>query len=167
MPDRGRRLTTPDRRVTSFEAETPPHVNRVVHLACDAGVSHGTRLCHPDRVEPFLTTERMILRRFDRDDVDAVLALDSDPRVRVFVEDGEPVDRDEVTATIEHWLGYYERSEIFGFWAAVEKHTDVFLGWFHFRPRVGSPVDEPELGYRLVASAWGKARATPLRGPGR
>lgn len=105
-------------------------------------------------------TERMILRRFDRDDVDAVLALDSDPRVRVFVEDGQPVDRDEVTATIEHWLGYYERSEFFGFWAAVDKHAGDFLGWFHFRPREGSPVDEPELGYRLVASAWGKGYAT-------
>ncbi len=108
----------------------------------------------------FLETERMVLRRFTMDDVDAVLALDSDPAVRTFVEDGEPVTRDEVTITIEHWLRYYERSDVFGFWAAIDKSTNEFLGWFHFRPREGTPQDEPELGYRLVSSAWGKGYAT-------
>jgi len=111
-------------------------------------------------MESFLETERLWLRRFTIDDVDAVLALDSDPLVRTFVEDGQPVDRDQVVDTIEHWLGYYERSEIFGFWAAIEKDTSAFVGWFHFRPREGSPSDEPELGYRLVSSAWGKGYAT-------
>lgn len=102
----------------------------------------------------------MLLREFELGDVDAVLALDTDPLVRVFVEDGEPVDRDEVTNTIAHWMGYYERSDTFGFWAAIEKSTGRFLGWFHFRPRNGAPADEPELGYRLVSSAWGMGYAT-------
>ena len=108
----------------------------------------------------FLETERMLLRQFTMDDVDEVLALDSDPAVRVFVEDGEPVNRDEIAGVIEHWMGYYDRSDTFGFWAAIEKNTGEFLGWFHFRPRAGAPVDEPELGYRLVSAAWGKGYAT-------
>jgi RimJ/RimL family protein N-acetyltransferase len=111
-------------------------------------------------MQVFLETERMLLRRFTLDDVDDVLALDSDPFVRVFVEDGEPVNRDEITGMIEHWMGYYDRSETFGFWAAVERHTGEFLGWFHFRPQEGAPPDEPELGYRLVSAAWGKGYAT-------
>lgn len=111
-------------------------------------------------MEVFLETERMVLRQFTLDDVDEVLALDSDPDVRRFVEDGEPVDRDEVTETIEHWMGYYERSDTFGFWAAIEKDTGAFLGWFHFRPHEGSPADEPELGYRLVSAAWGRGFGT-------
>jgi RimJ/RimL family protein N-acetyltransferase len=111
-------------------------------------------------VDVFIETERMVLRQFTMDDVDAVLALDSDPAVRTFVEDGEPVNRDEVTITIEHWLRYYERSDDYGFWAAIEKSSGEFLGWFHFRPRQGTPSDEPELGYRLVSSAWGKGYAT-------
>jgi len=108
----------------------------------------------------FLETERMVLRQFTMGDVDVVLALDSDPAVRTFVEDGEPVTRQEVTITIEHWLRYYERSDVFGFWAAIDKSTNEFLGWFHFRPREGTQQDEPELGYRLVSSAWGKGYAT-------
>lgn len=102
----------------------------------------------------------MMLRRFTIDDVDAVLALDSDPRVRTFVEDGQPVTREEAANTIEHWLRYHDRSDIFGFWAAIEKSSGRFLGWFHFRPRPDKPPDEPELGYRLVSEAWGQGYGT-------
>ena len=108
----------------------------------------------------FLETERMLLRQFTLDDVDDVLALDSDPDVRTFVEDGEPVNRDETTDMIEHWMGYYDRSESFGFWAAIDKNTGEFLGWFHFRPHPGCAANEPELGYRLVSAAWGRGYAT-------
>jgi RimJ/RimL family protein N-acetyltransferase len=111
-------------------------------------------------VRVFLETERMLLRQFTLDDVDHVLALDSDSEVRRFVEDGEPVNRDEITQTVEHWMGYYARSDSYGFWAAIQKQTGEFLGWFHFRPRQGDPTDTPELGYRLVAAAWGKGYAT-------
>ena len=38
--------------------------------------------------------------------------------------------------------------------------TGGFIGWFHLRPREGDPDEEPELGYRLVASAWGRGYAT-------
>ena len=111
-------------------------------------------------MELFLETRRMLLRRFTLDDVDALLALDRDPQVRRFVEDGRPVTREETTTTIEQWIGYYQRWETFGFWAAIEKQTDSFLGWFHLRPREDGSANEPELGYRLNSSAWGKGYAT-------
>ena len=53
-----------------------------------------------------------------------------------------------------------ERSDLFGFWAAIERATGRFLGWFHFRPADGHGDDEPELGYRLIASVWGRGLAT-------
>jgi len=111
-------------------------------------------------VDVFLETDRMVLRRFTLDDVDALVALDSDPEVRRFVEDGEPVNRETATGRIEHWLGYHQRSETFGYWAAIEKASGRFLGWFHFRPREDRSPHEPELGYRLVAAAWGQGYAT-------
>ena len=76
------------------------------------------------------------------------------------MQDGEPVTRDNAVEMIEHWLGYHERSDLFGFWAAIERATGRFLGWFDFRPDDGHGDDEPELGYRLIASAWGKGLAT-------
>ena len=62
-------------------------------------------------------------------------------RVRRFLASREPLDVDAA-------------------WAALEKATGEFLGWFHFRPGPDAPADEPELGYRLFSTAWNKGYAT-------
>jgi RimJ/RimL family protein N-acetyltransferase len=107
----------------------------------------------------YLETERLVLRRFTTDDVDAIVELDSDPEVMFFINGGRPTPRAEVEDEIlPFWLAFYEHDHGYGFWAAIEKPTGQFLGWFHFRPHtVGEPV---ELGYRLRRSAWGKGYAT-------
>jgi RimJ/RimL family protein N-acetyltransferase len=117
----------------------------------------------------FLETDRLTLRRFTEADEDNLFELNSDPEVMRFLNGGMPTPREEVrTAIIPVFLGYYERFEGFGFWAAAEIATSQFLGWFHFRPPL-SAGDTPagwggygvaELGYRLRRSAWGKGYAT-------
>ena len=109
----------------------------------------------------FLQTERLVLRRFTDDDVENLVELDSDPEVMRFINGGRPTGRDEVVNEIlPAFLDYYARFAGYGFWAAVEKSTDRFVGWFHFRPAVGAAPGEVELGYRLRRSAWGKGYAT-------
>jgi RimJ/RimL family protein N-acetyltransferase len=110
----------------------------------------------------FLETSRLILRRFTEADEDNLVELNSDPEVMRFLNGGKPVSRDEIRSRIlPVYFGYYERFEGFGHWAAVEKASDEFLGWFHFRPRKEEPRDgEIELGYRLRKSAWGRGFAT-------
>src|SRR5450755_2863782 len=117
----------------------------------------------------FLQTDRLMLRRFTEADEDNLVELNSDPEVMRFLTGGKPTHRDVVrTAIIPVFLGYYERFEGFGFWAAVEIATGQFLGWFHFRPPLkdeempaGWDADGvTELGYRLRRSAWGKGYAT-------
>ena len=103
----------------------------------------------------------MVLRPFTEADVDDLFELDGGPEVMRFVTGGKPTPRDVIRDDIlPRFLYYYERFEGFGFWAAIEKSTGEFLGWFHFRPPEGSPPDEVELGYRLKRSAWGKGYAT-------
>ena len=105
----------------------------------------------------FLETERLILRTFTMDDVDNLAELDGDPEVMYFINGGRPTSRDEVEREIlPAFLRYYERGELYGFWAVVEKSTGDFLGWFHLRPHRDANPQEPELGYRLRKSAWGK-----------
>ena len=109
----------------------------------------------------YLETERLILRRFTREDVDLLVALDGDPEVMRYLTGGQPTPRE----AIEHdflpaWLRYYERGDDYGFWAAVEKGSGAFLGWFHLRPTGDAPPGEVELGYRLIRAAWGKGYAT-------
>ena len=69
-------------------------------------------------------TDRLMLRRFTEADEDNLFELNSDPEVMRFLNGGQPTPRAEVrTAIIPVFLGYYERFEEFGFWAAVEIAT--------------------------------------------
>jgi RimJ/RimL family protein N-acetyltransferase len=95
------------------------------------------------------------------DDADNLVNLDADPDVMRFVTGGMPTSRDEIeNEVLPAFLRYYERYEGYGFWAAIEKATGDFLGWFHFRPPQDAIPGEVELGYRLRKSAWGKGYAT-------
>lgn len=108
----------------------------------------------------FLETERLVLRRFTMADVDNLVGLDADPDVMRFVNGGIPTCRDDIeNEFLPAYLGYYERYREYGFWAAIEKSSVDFLGWFHFRPREGTAPGQVELGYRLCKSAWGKGYA--------
>lgn len=105
----------------------------------------------------FLATDRLVLRRFTGADLDNLVDLDSDPQVMRFLTGGRPTPRAVIRdETLPRLLSYYERFAGFGFWAAIEKSTGDFLGWFELRPSDGGRPDDVELGYRLRRSAWGK-----------
>jgi RimJ/RimL family protein N-acetyltransferase len=108
-----------------------------------------------------LETDRLVLRRFTDDDVDLIVDLDADPEVRRYVQ-LHPTTRNEAAGEIlPAWLRYYDRYPGYGFWAAIERASGEFIGWFHLRPGLSDPRDdEPELGYRLRRDAWGKGYAT-------
>jgi RimJ/RimL family protein N-acetyltransferase len=111
-----------------------------------------------DRGDDAIRTDRLLLRRFTPDDLDLLVELYGDPDVMLFVNNGRPVARSEVHEELEHFV--VPREAPFGFWAAQERSTGRFLGWFHFRP---ADPDQPrivELGYRLHRSAWGRGLAT-------
>lgn len=109
----------------------------------------------------FLTTERLVLRRFNGAEADNLFDLDGDPEVMRFLTGGKPTPRDVIeNETLPRFLDFYEHSEGFGFWAAIERSTGAFLGWFAFHPQEGGGSDEVELGYRLERSCWGKGYAT-------
>ena len=112
-------------------------------------------------MDVFLETDRLVLRRFTAADLDNLVELDSDPDVMRYITGGRPTPREQVRdEVLPAFLAYYERFAGYGFWAAVDKATGQFLGWFHLRPPEGANPDEPELGYRLLRSAWGKGYAT-------
>lgn len=109
-----------------------------------------------------LETDRLLLRPFTTDDVDHLVALDSDPAVMRFINGGRTTPREEVVERVlPRFLWYQEQPHGYGFWAVEEKATSAFLGWFHLRPDPdqGDPA-EPELGYRLTRDAWGRGYAT-------
>jgi len=106
-------------------------------------------------------TERLKLRRFTPADADHLFTLDSDPEVMRYLNGGTPTPRavieDQVLPRIIR-----DRPEPSGagFWAAVEKSTGEFIGWFSLRPLPGSSPPDAELGYRIRRASWGRGYAT-------
>jgi RimJ/RimL family protein N-acetyltransferase len=105
-------------------------------------------------VRVFLETERLLLRRFAEADVDRLLALHNDLEVMRFINGGKPTSREKVERE------YRERFAGDGYWAAVEKATGEFVGWFALHPTEGDGPEGYELGYRLERFTWGKGYAT-------
>ncbi len=110
----------------------------------------------------FVQTERLALRRFTADDADLLIQLDSDPAVMRYLTGGEATAAELVRDRhLPSILGVYEKWDgKFGLFAAHEKDSSAFIGWFCLRPEPGGPPDEVELGYRLRQEAWGKGYAT-------
>jgi RimJ/RimL family protein N-acetyltransferase len=106
--------------------------------------------------DPFLETERLILRRLVPADAELLFDLDSDPEVRRYVHAGAP-DLERIRAEIlPRMCADYGADR--GFWAAELKPEREFVGWFHLRPEDGS--GDAEVGYRLRRAVWGRGLAT-------
>lgn len=106
-----------------------------------------------------LETTRLRLREFTAADVDNLYELDNDPDVMRYVGTDSVTReavRDQILPRIIH---QYRQREGFGFFAAVDRETDEFLGWFQFAPTQDGSGDI-ELGYRLKKTAWGRGYAT-------
>jgi len=123
-----------------------------------------------DKMNTFLETKRLILRQFTEEDADNLFELDSDTEVIRFTTNaGQPTNYKIIqTKILPSYFSYYEKYESYGCWAAIEKSTQAFIGWFLFRPIVHASYFNPklanssdiELGYRLRKAAWGKGYAT-------
>ena len=96
-----------------------------------------------------LDTERLTLRPIAMDDVDLLVALDSDPEVMRFISGGEPTSRAQAERIVRMSLGHR--------WLGFDNAADEFVGWFGIRP---STAKSRELGYRLRREAWGHGFAT-------
>lgn len=113
-------------------------------------------------MEPYVQTERLVMRRFTADDADALIELDSDAAVMRYLTGGEPTPPEDIRERdLPSILACYPRWDgKFGLFAAQEEDGGAFVGWFCLRPKIDGPLDVVELGYRLRQDAWGKGYAT-------
>ncbi|MEV0720422.1 GNAT family N-acetyltransferase [Asanoa sp. NPDC050611] len=108
----------------------------------------------------FLETARLRLRDITGDDVEELFALHDDPEVMRFINGGRPASR---AAIVSRTLPAMTRAHpAFGraCWAAEERSTGRFVGWFALRPVDPARPDVVDLGYRLRRDAWGLGYAT-------
>lgn len=106
--------------------------------------------------QPTFRTARLLLRPRRMDDLDASIAVNSDPEVMRYLGPVWPPDRQRahLTAQIETDFG-----EGLGYWSLFEHHApDAMLGWVVLAPLPGA--DEIQIGYRLRRDAWGRGLAS-------
>jgi RimJ/RimL family protein N-acetyltransferase len=111
------------------------------------------------RPDDTLVTARLSLRRFTWADLDWLIALNADARVMAFL--GGVKDRATVEMVLRtRILDYYDQHPGLGIWATVERDTGRHVG-FHVLNNIQGETDI-QVGYALVADAWGKGYATEM-----
>ncbi|HZI19841.1 MAG TPA: GNAT family N-acetyltransferase [Pyrinomonadaceae bacterium] len=107
------------------------------------------RHSHYDEIE----TERLRLRLFRPEDLDALHELTSDREVMRFIGDGVVLPREDIEANLTSIIGSFRRRG-YGRWAVEEKATGRLTGYCGFGlsdEKVG-----PELVYLLGREFWGR-----------
>jgi RimJ/RimL family protein N-acetyltransferase len=114
-------------------------------------------------------TPRLALRHLTEADAQLLFDLDEDPEVIRYTGRGSTVFADYVERVRTVYFPQYARNPRRGVFAATEKATGEFVGWFILRPATGHKFaallgwvrdDEMEIGYRLKRAAWGRGLAT-------
>ncbi len=105
---------------------------------------------------PSVDTERLVLRAFRRDDLDAFAAMSADPDVMRYVGTGATVDRNGSFRSMAGFNGQWSLCGV-SMWAAQRKADGAFIG------RIGlyHPPYWPclEIGWVLARAAWGHGYA--------
>ncbi|HEX8673028.1 MAG TPA: GNAT family N-acetyltransferase [Longimicrobium sp.] len=108
---------------------------------------------------PVLETERLRLRPLSRADTEHLAELDADPEVGRYVHFGGSPTRADLEAALPRMLACFGFPPVQpAFWAAEERGSGRFVGWFHLRP--SGEADTLELGYRFRRDTWGKGYAS-------
>ena len=106
---------------------------------------------------PTVETDRLVLRDWREDDLDAYAAMTADPEVMRHIGDGHVYDRAEAWRGMAGMIGH---AVLRGYsnWAVEERAGGGFVG------RIGlyNPEGWPglEVGWLLGRSSWGKGYAT-------
>jgi RimJ/RimL family protein N-acetyltransferase len=103
-----------------------------------------------------IRTERLLLRAWRDDDLDAFAALNVDPAVMEHFP--SRLDRAQSDAVVARIRAHFER-EGFGLWAVEVVGGAPFIG-FTGLLRPTFMLSEVEVGWRLAREAWGAGYAT-------
>ncbi len=116
----------------------------------------------PDILAPLpdVETDRLLLRRFQKRDIDALAPIFAKPEVWMFPY-GRGLTRDETSSFLEAQIQEWNNCG-FGCWIATRKADGKTIGYVgisvpHFLPEIHPAV---EVGWRFDPDVWGKGYAT-------
>jgi RimJ/RimL family protein N-acetyltransferase len=103
-----------------------------------------------------LETERLLLRRWKKEDYLPFYKMNSDPEVMELLL--KVLTREESDALIDKLETYFDEHN-YGYWALEEKSSGKLIGFTGLMP---SPLDPSsiQISWRLMKEYWGKGYAT-------
>lgn len=115
-------------------------------------------MAHRPLTSPRIETERLLLRWFDTDDLDAYYLLGSEPRVIRYVGNAPFASPEAALETLTSAPFNDYATYGFGRFACVWKQTEKVIGFCG--PKFLPDRREVELGYRFLPDFWGMGLAT-------
>ena len=110
------------------------------------------------RGQVILQTERLSLRQFRPDDIDAYAAMCADPEVmRYLSPSGGVLSREDAWRQMAMFAGHWQLRG-FGMWVAEERQTGRMVGRIGLHYPEGWP--DRELGWALSRQFWGQGLAS-------
>lgn len=110
------------------------------------------------KIQDTLETERLRLRPFSLNDVDAYYQrISSDPAVMRYLPGGKPRQRSDSQWVVAYFIRHAELHG-FGVWAVEEKASGLFIG--HAGLEYIPGAQEIEIAYTLGRAYWGRGLAT-------
>lgn len=104
-----------------------------------------------------IETERLVLRDWSLDDLDALCVMTADPEVMKYITRGESRTREQTKEGIERQMSTAaERG--FCMWAVEEKATDRLVGMNGIQPL--GKTEDVEIGWWLAKDLWGRGLST-------
>jgi RimJ/RimL family protein N-acetyltransferase len=102
-----------------------------------------------------LETERLILRRLEDSDADAIFAMRGDAEMMRYIR--EPQNRRETEKWIRLVSSRWEKDKM-GFCAVIEKKSEKLIGWCGVWRL--AETGEVEIGYAIAKEFWNQGFAT-------
>lgn len=100
-----------------------------------------------------LETERLILRKFTPDDLDALIDLRSDEEVIRYIGGRRLQNAEAIAKRLKFYIECYEKYG-FGMCAMIWKETGEIIGWSGLQPL--EETGETEVGYGMIRRFWGR-----------
>jgi RimJ/RimL family protein N-acetyltransferase len=105
---------------------------------------------------PELRTERLVMRGFREEDLDALAEISADSEVTEWVGDPDGLSREETWRRMAYFIGHWELRG-FGQWALFDQHSGELVG----RAGLLRPEGWPglEVGWLVARAHWGRGFA--------